>query len=533
MTNCLEPSQLSQLQKELIEEAKRRGLRLPTEDGMGCLWPAPFNQPSAETAYKFLLSLRTWNEAASEVQPMPDRDYLREYAREWWEAFQQGKPLCTEKCRRMVISWAARGLELYVMGLGRCDCILVGEDLEAAAKHVWRLEFLYEDLKKRNPNWGLPPHSKLRYEGDRKLKMFGLANGSTCNYANGQSSGLQGDGTAIITMEEAAIYRYLAAMLAQAKIITQGAAGARKGFINMITNAAVEEEWQKIKRGGEDETVDIELEELIRGLEACDLATGMRYLKLHHYADPDKDAEWLQQVEQEMADTPRDFRLQILMEDMEDFDALWQRHDIDAHKIDLAHAPEFLKIIVSIDPASKGDHVGADETGILVTGGYKVGDDLHACVIADLSGNHSPEKTARLVVMAEQKFGAAEIAYESNQGGDWIPALINTEYERQEIKRHAPFIDVHVHQGKVLRAEPEAARYRQGKVHHIRSKSHSLAKLESQMCKWNPLDGKLSPGRLDALVIGLNRIFGGGVGQSSKSSAYNPRGRAKGRASLS
>jgi hypothetical protein len=175
---------------------------------------------------------------------MPDKSYIREYCREWWTCRSLGQTLITEKCRRMVISWVARSLELWAMGLKRTDCILVGEDLEQAAKHVWRLEFLYSQLSKR---LNLPPSSVLRYEGDRKLKQFNLANGSQTTYANGQEAGLQGDGTAIITMEEFGIYRYAKSMLAQAQIITQGSAGSTGGFVNIITNSSTHPEWQEIK----------------------------------------------------------------------------------------------------------------------------------------------------------------------------------------------------------------------------------------------------------------------------------------------
>lgn len=53
----------------------------------------------------------------------------------------------------------------------------------------------------------------------------------------------------------------------------------------------------------------------IAGLERRDLPTGARYLKLHHYADPAKDAAWLKTVQEQMSDTPLEFRREILMDD--------------------------------------------------------------------------------------------------------------------------------------------------------------------------------------------------------------------------
>lgn len=50
-------------------------------------------------------------------------------------------------------------------------------------------------------------------------------------------------------MEEFGIYRYASSILAQAKIITQGSAGHTGGFVNLITNASPNTEWQAVKTG--------------------------------------------------------------------------------------------------------------------------------------------------------------------------------------------------------------------------------------------------------------------------------------------
>lgn len=50
-------------------------------------------------------------------------------------------------------------------------------------------------------------------------------------------------------------------------------------------------------------------------IEKYDLPTGARYLRIPHSADPEKGAEWLAEVQREMADTPTIFRQQILMDE--------------------------------------------------------------------------------------------------------------------------------------------------------------------------------------------------------------------------
>lgn len=213
------------------------------------LWPEEYLREDGETAYRFVRICKTWNEATSETDSFPDLPHIEAYCHEWAECKSQGRTLVTEKCRRMVLSWTARALELWAMGVKRTDCILVGEDLEAAAKHVWRLKHIYTTLQKDFPAWNLPKHSQIVYEGERKLSMFGLANGSVCNYANGQAYSIQGEGTGIITMEEFCTYRYAPPMLAQAKIVTQAQAGRTGGFVNVITNASPAEGWQEVKKG--------------------------------------------------------------------------------------------------------------------------------------------------------------------------------------------------------------------------------------------------------------------------------------------
>lgn len=236
---CIVP--LADIDKELAN----RG------EGRQCFWPAPYDKP--EAGWGFVLdNLQTWNEAEQDQQPFPDKQYLADYAHEWIECRRLGRTLITEKCRRMVISWLARGLELHAMGLRKTDCVLAGEDLEAAAAHVWRLQFLYDGLRRRkeqekDSEWDLPPCHTLAYKGPL-LSSFALPNASSTRYQNGQAVGLQGAGTSIITLEEFSTYRYATKMLAQAKIITQGSPGSVGGFVNVILNASANPGWQSVKK---------------------------------------------------------------------------------------------------------------------------------------------------------------------------------------------------------------------------------------------------------------------------------------------
>lgn len=212
------------------------------------LWPTRFCDPTFDCAWAFIRELRTWNEAAGLVQPFPDREYLQALTALWIEQRALADPLFVEKCRRMLVSWLFRALELWALGCERTDEMLVGETYGSASKHVWRLKHLYEDLRARNDGWKLPESDSLAYEGERALTQFSLPNGSMAMAINGQSKALQGEGVSIITLEEFATYRHGKSMLAQAQIITQGAAKGRNGFVVAVTNSSASGQWQEVKK---------------------------------------------------------------------------------------------------------------------------------------------------------------------------------------------------------------------------------------------------------------------------------------------
>jgi len=69
------------------------------------------------------------------------------------------------------------------------------------------------------------------------------------------------------------------------------------------------------------------------------------------------------------------------------------------------------------------------------------------------------------------------------------------------INNRVSYSDVRATRGKYTRAEPVAALYEQGKVHHV----GVLAELEGQMTSWEP-DSDFSPDRMDALVWAVSYL---------------------------
>src|SRR5690606_11355674 len=110
----------------------------------------------------------------------------------------------------------------------------------------------------------------------------------------------------------------------------------------------------------------------------------------------------------------------------------------------------------------------------------------------DLSGKYSPNGWATIAVKAFHTWQADRIVGEVNNGGDLVESNIRT------VGPNVPYKAVRASRGKRIRAEPVAALYEQGRVHHL----YHFSTLEDQMCTWNPETDE-SPDRMDALVWGL------------------------------
>jgi len=119
-------------------------------------------------------------------------------------------------------------------------------------------------------------------------------------------------------------------------------------------------------------------------------------------------------------------------------------------------------------------------------------------VLADYTVCASPHEWATAVSNAYREHKADRVIGEVNQGGDLIEATLRT------VDPTISFRAVHATRGKVIRAEPIAALYEQGKVHHV----GALSELEDELCEWVPGDKtQKSPDRLDALVWAVTDLM--------------------------
>lgn len=199
-------------------------------------------------------------------------------------------------------------------------------------------------------------------------------------------------------------------------------------------------------------------------------------------------------------------RQELLAELLEDVPgALWTRTALDLGRV--PRLPDGLdalwRIVVGVDPSVTSGEDSA-EAGIIVAGigpceckGYE---EDHGFVLADLTLRGTPLEWATAAVEGYRDWAADRIVAEVNNGGDLVETVIH------QVDSEVSYRDVRAARGKYNRAEPKAALYEQGRVHHV----GAFETLEDQLCTWVPGDKKIpSPDRYDALVWTLHDLFFG------------------------
>lgn len=175
--------------------------------------------------------------------------------------------------------------------------------------------------------------------------------------------------------------------------------------------------------------------------------------------------------------------------------ALFKRSDIDAAR--MVVAPQLKRVVIGVDPAGSTSE-GADDTGIVAAGIANIGGEVHGFVFGDLTEHSSPEGWGRAAVKAYHEAKGDRIVAEVNFGGDMVESVIRA------VDRNVPVRKVRASRGKAIRAEPVAALYEQGRIHHI----GQLSQLEDEMVQWDPNDpAARSPNRMDALVWAITDLM--------------------------
>lgn len=170
-----------------------------------------------------------------------------------------------------------------------------------------------------------------------------------------------------------------------------------------------------------------------------------------------------------------------LLEDVEG--ALWHRDLLDETRV--MKAPQLARIVVGVDPAvTSGEK--SDSTGIVVCGRSH---DGHFYVLEDCTMKGSPHQCMSAAVDAYHRWNADRIVGEVNNGGDYIETVLRS------VDPNIAYKTVRATRGKLVRAEPIAALWEQGRAHLVGT--HPA--LEDQMCGYTS-DSDESPDDLDAMI---------------------------------
>lgn len=199
--------------------------------------------------------------------------------------------------------------------------------------------------------------------------------------------------------------------------------------------------------------------------------------------------------------------------------ALWTRGMFDPPegstlpgRIRHSQCPYFNRIVVGVDPSGlRNASDDGDSIGIVVAAiddtprpkgpiGY---------VLADLTMKGSPAEWGRMAVKAYHHFKADRLVAEINYGGAMVEEVI------RGVDPNVSYREVRASRGKVIRAEPIAAFYEQGRVRHVvgadpwGEENMGFGPLEDQLCQMAPsgFNGEGSPDRVDALVWALTDLM--------------------------
>ena len=180
--------------------------------------------------------------------------------------------------------------------------------------------------------------------------------------------------------------------------------------------------------------------------------------------------------------------------------ALFNDEDIDKWRVMDGVLPDFIRVVVSVDPSGSGDVDNADNDAIGITVGA-LGTDGNAYLLEDCTVKAGPATWGKIATDAFDRHDADVIVGEVNYGGAMVAATIKT------CRARTPFKAVTATRGKAVRAEPFSALYEQGKVRHV----GLFRDLEDELVAFSTVGytGENSPNRADAWIWALTELFPG------------------------
>jgi phage terminase large subunit-like protein len=182
--------------------------------------------------------------------------------------------------------------------------------------------------------------------------------------------------------------------------------------------------------------------------------------------------------------------------------ALFTDEVIDKWRVVDGVLPEFVRVVVGVDPSGSDDADNADNDAIGICVGA-LGVDGNAYLLEDCTVKAGPATWGRVATSAFDRHEADVIVGEVNYGGAMVKQTIQTARPR------TPFKAVSASRGKAVRAEPFSALYENGKVRHV----GDFYELEDELVAFSTVGyvGERSPNRADAWIWVLSELFPGMV----------------------
>lgn len=178
--------------------------------------------------------------------------------------------------------------------------------------------------------------------------------------------------------------------------------------------------------------------------------------------------------------------------------ALFDYTNIEKWRVTDGNLPDFVRVIVGVDPSGSGDtdNQDADAIGIVVGA---LGTDGNAYLLEDATVKAGPATWGKVSTDAYRRHNADALVAEVNYGGAMVQHTIKT------VDRTANFKPVTASRGKVVRAEPFSSLYEQGKIRHV----GYFRELEDELAGFttNGYIGEKSPNRADAWIWVLSELF--------------------------
>lgn len=184
--------------------------------------------------------------------------------------------------------------------------------------------------------------------------------------------------------------------------------------------------------------------------------------------------------------------------------ALFRDEDIDKWRVLDGRLPDFVRVVVGVDPSGSGDVDNADNDAIGIVVGA-LGTDGNAYLLEDCTVKAGPATWGRIATDAYDRHQADVIVGEINYGGAMVQHTIQTARPR------TPYKAVSASRGKAVRAEPMSSLYEQGKVRHV----GDFRELEDELVAFSTVGymGEYSPNRADAWIWVLTELFPGIVNE--------------------